>query len=335
MSIKHHNIHYAVLALLFTGSSAYAECIRDDAVPAEMIDMIFGRVVVRPDLPVGSVIKERTWTMPETGKYWARCRGGTILDALIISPGSEGANKVFSTNIPGIGLRFTRKGQVGMTYPDTYRVPGGADSLQQAYLGGSDFTVEIIKTALKTGSGTIAQGEYTRYGYKPNSGITPAIISFLSAEAITIVSPSCLVTSGNNQDVYLPPVRYTSFSGKGTTVGEKPFFIKLLCSGGIDDKGYSNINITFDADLAPDTETSSGVLKNKLTDNNSAKGVGIQVLDTNNTPLLMKYPYLIGKLASQQEVEYNLNYIARYYQHGNSISPGDVQAKMIFNITYD
>jgi hypothetical protein len=61
-------------------------------------------------------------------------------------------NKIYSTNVPGIGMRFSRGGAtVNIVYPDVYvRRP-------QFSLEGSRFTLEIIKTAT-TGSGTLAAG---------------------------------------------------------------------------------------------------------------------------------------------------------------------------------
>ncbi|WP_458309810.1 hypothetical protein [Providencia sp. CRPN20059] len=45
--------------------------------------------------------------------------------------------------------------------------------------------------------------------------------------------------------------------------------------------------------------------------------------------------YKVGELATARDKAINMNYIARYYQHEDKISAGEVQAKMQFNITYD
>lgn len=97
--------------------------------------------------------------MKETGSYWAQCYGGTVLDAIITAKGlTEGPNKVYNTNIPGIGLRFQRMGAVAMTYPDTFKVSGSNRQKINVYLAGSTFKLQIIKTAENTGSGRITQG---------------------------------------------------------------------------------------------------------------------------------------------------------------------------------
>ncbi|MFY3768704.1 Fimbria adhesin protein [Providencia manganoxydans] len=323
------------LAAVLSSIPAYATCTRNMSVAAERIDMQFGRVVVSPDLPVGSVIQSKTWPMKETGKYWAKCYGGTLLDAVVTASGvTEGADKAYNTNVPGIGLRFKRMGAVSMTYPDKFEVKGNSRDQINVYLAGSTFSLEIIKTAENTGSGRITQGEYTRYGYNPKT-VEPAIITYLSADAITIVSPSCKITTGKNQDVILPPVNRTEFRGVGTTAGEKQFPINLLCNGGISISPDSiAVNMTFGGTKAPNTPINKGVLDNAAK-NSMAQGIGVQVLTDKNKELEWGKIYKVGELTSAQDKEIRMNYIARYYQFGSKISAGEVEAKMLFNITYD
>ncbi|MTB38709.1 MULTISPECIES: fimbrial protein [unclassified Providencia] len=335
MSINTILRHGIALTAVLSSISAYATCTRDSRVPAENIDMQFGRVIVSPDLPVGSVIQEKTWPMKETGSYWAVCYGGTVLDAIVTAKGvTEGPNKVYNTNIPGIGLRFQRMGAVAMTYPDTYKVKGESKKKINVYLAGSTFKLQIIKTAENTGSGRITQGEYTRYGYKPNS-VEPAIITYLSADAITIVFPSCKITTGANQDVHLDTVRRTEFRGRGTTAGEKQFPINLLCNGGVSISPDSvSVNMNFYGTLARNTTAKDGVLANTAK-SSSAQGIGVQVLTDKREKLHWGETYKVGELATARDKAINMNYIARYYQHEDKISAGEVQAKMQFNITYD
>ncbi|EOG1931565.1 fimbrial protein [Providencia stuartii] len=323
------------LAAVLSSIPAYATCTRNSWVPAENIDMQFGRVVVSPDLPVGSVIQEKTWPMKETGSYWAQCYGGTVLDAIITAKGlTEGPNKVYNTNIPGIGLRFQRMGAVAMTYPDTFKVSGSNRQKVNVYLAGSTFKLQIIKTAENTGSGRITQGEYTRYGYKPNS-VEPAIITYLSADAITIVLPSCKIMTGKNQDVHLDTVKRTDFKGRGTTAGEKKFPINLMCNGGVSISPDSvSVNMSFYGRNAPNTNPQDGVLDNTAK-SSPAQGIGVQVLTDKGVKLTWGKSYKVGELTTALDKYINTNYIARYYQYGDKVTAGDVQAVMQFNITYD
>lgn len=327
------NLYY-FSAILCVSASALADCTRSSVPPVD-INMELGRVVVNPDLPVGTIIRERTWTMDMATAPWGECSGGTVLDATIVSNKPMSGDNIIETNVPGIGLRFIRDadgGKIKITYPGHYTVPGSGT--KNVILAGSTFTLQVIKIAETTGSGSIHQGEYTRYGYLPNA-MSPALITRLTADAITIVSPSCKVTSGINQNVIMSSVKQSDFSGLGSTAGATPFTINLLCSGGVNTANTSNIYMSFNGELAPDTNKNQGVLENSSTELQAANGVGVQVLTKNDQPLEWDKQYLVGNVGIQQEKAINLDYIAKYYQYKNEISSGKIQAKMIFNISYD
>ncbi len=65
MSLRKLLTLFIVLMALGTTSS-WASCTRLSS-PTVMLDMVVGRVVVPPDLPVGSVILTRDWTMSAPG----------------------------------------------------------------------------------------------------------------------------------------------------------------------------------------------------------------------------------------------------------------------------
>ncbi|GAB1437499.1 fimbrial protein [Providencia sp.] len=325
---------YYFSALLGISTSAMADCVRSSVPPVD-INMELGRVVVSPDLPVGTIIRERTWSMGMATTPWGECDGGTVLDANIVANKPMSGDNIIETNVPGIGLRFIREadgGKIKITYPGHYTVPGSGP--KNVVLAGSTFTIQVIKIADKTGSGSIYQGEYTRYGYLPDS-LSPALITRLTADAITIVSPSCKVTSGVNQNVIMKSVKKSDFAGLGSTAGQTPFAINMLCGGGVNVSNTSNIYMSFNGELAPNTNKAQGVLENSSTELQAADGVGVQVLTSEDKPLEWDKKYLIGSVGILQEKTINLNYIAKYYQYKKEISPGKIQAKMIFNISYD
>lgn len=75
MSLRKLLTLFIVLMALGTTSS-WAVCTRLSS-PTVMLDMVVGRVVVPPDLPVGSVILTRDWTMSAPGGASYRCTSGT------------------------------------------------------------------------------------------------------------------------------------------------------------------------------------------------------------------------------------------------------------------
>lgn len=320
---------YIIICNFIFISSADAICIRNESVPEVRIDMEMGKIIVNPDLPINSIIKSKTWVMPETKNFWAWCEAGTVLDAIITGSNNEFANKIYSTNIPGIGLRFTRSGPVGFTYPDTFTIK----KTDQIYLFGSSFTLDVIKTANETGSGSIQAGEYTRYGYLPNSGITPALTTYLSLDAITIISPSCKVSGGNTHNVYLNTIPKHALSGVGSVAGDTEFSLNIQCSSSNQQTSLANIKVSFSGTSPNNLTNLHGVLSNSAIWQSKANGIGIQVIDSQlKTPIIFNNEYIIGNI---NKPNFNLNYIARYYQYESYVTTGLVTSTMTFNIDYD
>ncbi|HEQ1856890.1 TPA: fimbrial protein [Providencia alcalifaciens] len=323
-------------SVLFTSQYAAAHFIGRDHCdrsnqPTYRLNMDMGRVVVNTNVPVGGVIASKTWPLDTTNRVYLTCYGRNVIDAEIVMPGlHETENKVFQSSVPGIGMKFERTGQVSMVYPHKYEVNGGWGT--NYYLAGSTFTLKLIKTAEVTGSGTIAKGEYTQYGYKGSS--SPILTTSLNANAITIVSPSCIIESGKQQNVYLDTIKRSDLTTRDHTAGPKNFDIVLRCSGGTTASGSADIKMDFSANSS--VSAVEGVLKNDATGSSAAKGVGIQVIERGSyAPVNFGKPFPLGKLTNSQERVFTLQFIARYFQFADSISAGEVRSHMVFNVTYD
>ncbi|GAB1438907.1 fimbrial protein [Providencia sp.] len=335
MSVIKQGYWYLGIGILFSASYASAQCVRTWA-PTYEFNMEMGRIVVDPDLPRGSVIAQKTYTMvdPKRTPYATCYAGTTYFEAEVIMPGLTmipRADKVFQTNVPGIGMRFERGGgSVRFTYPDRYGI-NGSWSGTSVYLADSVFTLQLIKTADKTGAGSIASGKYTRYGFDKSN---PVLVSYLNADAITISSASCKVLGDREKNIQLDPVNRTLFTQIGSTAGEKNFDITLKCDGGVSTVGHTNIAITFDG-TEPKGLARKGVLVN-LSTSSPAQGIGIQVLERDNRKeLLFNTKYDLGRIYDNKQSDINLNYTARYYRYADKISAGEVRSQMVFNITYD
>ncbi|NBM85303.1 adhesin, partial [Proteus sp. G2661] len=141
------------LVTVLSSIPAYAACTAINPTPV-VVNMQMGRVIVSPDLPVGSVIKEEPFPMPSNVGTYAICDGKTPMQAIVTGRGmTPGANKVYSTNIPGIGLRFERIGSISMIYPDVYKINGNPARKFKVSLADSTFKLQVIKIAENTGSG--------------------------------------------------------------------------------------------------------------------------------------------------------------------------------------
>ncbi|WP_297207218.1 fimbrial protein [uncultured Pluralibacter sp.] len=332
MSVRNKLILGAVL-LMGGATSAWADCRRGSA-PTVRLDMAMGRVVVNPDLPVGAVIAQQSWTMSAGSGINYYCTGRNTFKADIVVPSvTDLGNKVYSTNVPGIGMRFSRGGDsVNIVYPGTYSPDAGRWRETQYSLEGSRFTLEIIKTSALTGSGTLTSGKYTSYDWE--YGRNPILETYLSANAITIVSPSCAILSGRNQNVDVGSIKRSELKGVGTTAGGTDFNIQLQCSGGLNENGYANIQTTFSGTLATGTTARMGALLNEKAGSSMAKGVGIQVLKE-GAPLEFNKKYDVGRLSNQEMRYLTIPLRARFYQYGQTVSTGEVESHLIFNLTYD
>ncbi len=320
------------LGLLALGTStAWADCSRRSASTVKL-DMTMGRVVVSPDLPVGAVIAKQDWTMPAGNGVSYYCTNTNTFKANIVATGVQDlGNKVYSTSVPGIGMRFSRGGAtVNIIYPGSFTSNGGTGTNYS--LEGSRFTLELIKTAAVTGSGTLATGIYTSYDWE--RGNNPILQTYLSANAITIVSPSCTVLSGKNMNVDVGSIKRSDLKGVGTTAGGRDFNIELQCSGGVSESGYANIETSFSGTLATGTTVKQGALLNEKAGSSAAKGVGIQVLK-DGVPLEFNKKYSVGTLRSQETRYFTQPYHAQFYQYLPTTSTGEVESHMIFNLTYD
>lgn len=291
-----------------------------------------GRVVVDPSLAVGALIKEMTWTVGNNNQDMFLCStAGDLIYRDVVMTNLTGSNgTIYQTNIPGVGIQFQRGNNV---YPGVYKSPQDNYII---YLSTGPFTVRLYKTAEYVGSGPIKAGAYTMYG--PDSNLsTSALTTYMSENGTVIVAPSCSVSGGSEQNVYLSSVNYKELKTIGATAGETPFSIQLRCSGGASvDVGYDNVNLTFSGTVPQGLNSTDGVLANSKNSSDAASGVGIQILDNSKQPLVFDKQYKVGSLANAS-TDYLItsNYIARYYRYLDKITPGEIESKMIYNISYD
>ncbi|WP_392553492.1 fimbrial protein [Orbus wheelerorum] len=321
-------IKFFLLLNLFFITQSYAVCTRLDN-PGIVLYLDMGIVVVNPNLNVGDIIAQQTFPYGET-QILFYCNKGDYLEAAVNTAlFTTNNNQIYQTNIPGVGIQLIRNNS---TYPYMY----AAKTTNNIYLPSGNFYVKLYKTAEAVGSGVLSSGNYTTYGPEGGGLAASGLTTYMSANGTKIVSPSCSVVSGAQQNVYLEPINNTKLTTVGSTAGDTNFKIELKCSGGSSvNSGFDNISMAFSGTIPTNLSNADGVLANDA-DSSGAQGVGIQVLDSQKKPLEFEKKYIVGSLATSETVYFvSPNYIARYYRYGSSITPGVVDAKMIFNITYD
>ncbi|MGU0057194.1 hypothetical protein ACVXG7_24900 [Enterobacter hormaechei] len=170
--------------------------------------MAMGRVVVSRTYQWGVSLQLKHGQCRIIIRFYVTCDRNTTLksDAKVVAAGLvQGANKVYSTAIPGIGLRFSRKGAISMIYPDSYTTTGSSFRL-----AGSTFTLDIIKTSTTTGSGTLASGPYTSTDQDLQS-LKPALMLM----PLQLFHLSCTILGGKNMNVDIGTIKRADLKGVG------------------------------------------------------------------------------------------------------------------------
>lgn len=300
--------------------------------------MAVGRVVVRPSDQVGAVLRKATFPITRTSTQANNCdsRDVAVAELTQAYPLSSLGNSIYTTNIPGIGIRLYREADNNTNFSGYYPYQRGGISGNR-YLADGYFVVEIIKIASQTGSGTLVPGRYSSYyirGYPDK----PFLTSTVNANAITIASSSCEIQGNINKVVQLPTVTKAGFKGVGSTQGEQTFDINILCNGGINPTGYEEKNvISLTYDFTQDG-TNNQVLANTAAASEKANGVGVQLLWNyqNKNQVIKKGDKLaLGTLSSNQTLQYNVPMTARYYQTATNVTAGKVRAMATVTIEYD
>jgi hypothetical protein len=111
----------------------------------------------------------------------------------LFAPGATDlGNKIYSTNVPGIGMRFSRGGAtVNIVYPDVFSSTiNGPPTIRWK---GRALRWRLSKPRQPPAAAPWRREVYLlRLGERHN----PILETYLSANAITVVSPSCTVLSG-------------------------------------------------------------------------------------------------------------------------------------------
>lgn len=290
--------------------------------------MDMGKVVIPNELPVGAVIARKTFPIPTRGtsEYLFDCTGGggTLIGVMLQGAPLQSDSTIYSTAVAGIGIRLSRVIDAGLTVNYPHRLWRSAAYIYFAL--GTQFQVELIKTAVATGNGPLAAGTYTRY-YGDGDGIS-MLTTVLSGNGITIVTPSCSVDLGSrNILVDFGKVPQSNFKGRGTTTIDRQFNIKLNCKAG--QNAQNTVNLRMDA--TPDPSNQQGVLKITQGGTGTATGVGIQVVGNQSVPVKFGDDVLVGP---SKDGDYVLPYTARYYQTGDKVTPGRADGTATFTLDY-
>lgn len=279
--------------------------------------------------PVGSILS--TITTPGADKYYGWCQyGAQLSNEMLYSSQMTSISHVYATDVPGIGIRFT-----DLQYGTTFDIPAtvynaaitlGAENTDYSWQGG---IIEIVKTGRVTAGVLPAQtlgrihliaAEYGNWNNPSPEGIA---LTVTLASPVIINVGSCVVSTPTALNVPLGDYHSTDFGAVGSTLGSANIDMTLNCYGGV--KVTAMISANEDASQA-------GVIK--LTEgSDSATGLGIQILDTNNDPLPIGTEIAMG--TTTVDGDYNINWSARYIKTLSKVTAGKANALATVNLNYE
>ncbi|HID3483748.1 TPA: fimbrial protein [Klebsiella aerogenes] len=308
---------WLVLALWLVAFGTQASCRFANGVTAEIPGYIsFGNVSVQRDAPVGSIIATATTGAYNGGNTIAGCDTSWTFrwELSKWSTLSSQGNKVYSTNVSGVGLRMTAvvSGNV-LPYDATLKANN------YATIPGDGIKAELIKTGDITG-GTLDTGVLARASVINQFYIANVTLNGTN----TITSESCSVTT-NPVNVPLGDHDKSEFNGPGTGTAWQTFNINLSCVQG------ARINVRIDATADSDAGV-PGVIKLD-SDPVNASGVGVQLwyrYEDSPVQFGQERYYYTSPSGGNEYVQLQ----ARYYQTTQSITAGKANATATFTLSY-
>lgn len=250
---------------------------------------------------------------------------------------------VFSTTIPGIGVRLTgspdevharaclRCGpeqkpgfEIG---PLERRCTGPWWNYECTATGSQTFRAQFVKTGLVT-PGTVSGAQLLRfwwyeYGSTASSGPMDTSLTLNGGARISTVT--CTVnTNSRNMTVTLPSVAAAQLPGIGATAGDTRFNIQLACP-------QAGVSTSIAFATSTPQNGAVGVIA-PGTAAGTARGVGIQLTTDAEVPMAFNTAQPVG---SSPNGAWSLPFRARYYRTDSTVGPGRVTGTASFTMTYD
>lgn len=353
-----------VLGCLLVGAARAdgvgADCVRQGSVSGNLVYQYFpnATILLPNSTPVGNAIGP--WIISNHALAW-RCTPRELLasgirlqlsvqgyppyvrDGFITVDG--GTYGVYQTNNATLGYiarwRFSANGEVSDWYPLTV-APGNYQTppnwFDISYNGGASFNlgvdvaIRFVKrtSSLVPGAVTIVDPMYMRHYQQTSDGNTSAgtntyrIAQVRSSTMYVVAGGTCTTP---NKDVELVTVPASSFTGIGSTAATQPFSLLLAnCPSRMNSIGYS---------FAPTTavlDEANGVVA--LDDTSTARGVGIQLTDSNNRPIKFGTVYILEEYNWVSARDYHVELEASLYQTETHMSGGSVSSAVTFTMDY-
>lgn len=305
----------AILSLMMSSSVMAITCDYLNSMPTQRDIWVFygSNMIVQQNAPAGTVIYQ-TWSNQYAGgEGFLGCKTPWTfsMDMDMFSTLSSYGNKVYNTNIAGVGIRISQA-YTTEVFPTTRAMGGDV----YAIVKGLGLAVQLIKTTSgATGTGVITSGRIAGMHIVESPSYKASLSSYSGGK---IVAGSCSVNN-TSIPVKLDPATTGNFTGIGSTAKAKNFNITLNCNAG------TSVKLTLDGKRAGP----AGVL-GLSSGGTQATGMGIQLV-RGTTPVALGTKLDFGKMGNGTV---QLPLIARYYQTG-AIVPGTTNTTATFTVEYN
>ncbi|UOB59418.1 type 1 fimbrial protein [Burkholderia pyrrocinia] len=306
--------------LLLAAFGAHAECNVISQTPVYGMVPLSGTINVPRDVAVGTELGKMVMTLAERLDYASCSTAGTmVLDRKLSStphlpPTSD---KVYPTNLPGVGVKFLYGSSTDpFPYQSSITVKAGSVWGMGA---GTTFTYVFVATGPVSG-GTIEATDLPTASFelRGNAYLTVQAIGSLNFAALSCKTPDVTVDMGT--------VRAADMKSVGATSNPVSFKVAANnCPAGI-----SKITYQFKAPNGV-LDAAAGVVA--LSDDSTARGFALKLMDENGAALRFDSPYPIN--VAPTGGSYALPMKAAYYRTSQTISSGSANAILTFTMSYN
>lgn len=323
--------------LLLAMQTARANC---TATPAMPYLQVMSDMAVVTTLPVGSAIpgtvRNYTFTGTCTTVLPYVVPGAQIV-ACYYGTGTEGPAGVYSTGVPGIGIRL--RNSAGQAIVNAAGVQcdttgEGLGNLNADMTYAISVSIEFVKTGPV--SGGVLDPAQTQFGFGVYRGSTAGAlggrdVNYIGFSGNAVPRPiTCSVSYPAT--VTLQPARAADLRPPGTTAGTTPFMIGVTCDTA------ANVGITFDgAPGTPVAAATAGVLgASNAGTQGAATGVGFQLVSGGAyQPVPLQTRNALGSI--QANVPASFSYAVRYIglNNGLPVTAGTVTSAATFTFDYE
>lgn len=326
------NTFLSPVLLLLAGlffHSARAECTFNGSsdVDAVVTFQLPPVIIVQPDTPVGTVIYDAS---VESKEVLVDCSGEAQIRRGYLYLTDTDAREdvmtgVYQTNVPGIGIRAASSNEQFPSYNEE-------DILRPMHYLGSTHGSSQSKSVFRAAAQLVVTGDIQE-GYLDTSRLTSmdilgnAVIGEMrfSPASVRITTNTCNLVDRN---IYVPlkTVNTQDFNGQYSDIlTDSSFRIEITdCAAGT--------KVDYQFTSAGSTGVTNGNILGIAAGDSAADGVGIQILDQNNTVLQFDQNYT-AITSTQDKVPVEIPLKARYIKTGE-IKAGKVDSVATFEVFY-